>query len=121
MVTAAKLAGLSREAVDEWYARGEHDEPNGAFALFRQSIDAAEAEAEAESLRGVRAAGEKDWRAHAAFLGRRHRARWSEQPVAGGNSASGLTINIGLALPGAVSSGQVIDAQVVSVPLLEDE
>lgn len=120
LMTACKLAGLSYDAVNEWYHRGEHDTPNGPFAAFRHSLDAAEAEAEAESIRGVRVAGEKDWKAHMAWLGRRHSGRWAERSREGESGRSGVVINVGIALSPGAEQPQAIEASWVSVPALPD-
>ena len=119
-MTACKLAGLSYDAVNEWYHRGEHDAPDGPFAKFRQDIDAAEAAAEDESIRGVRVAGEKDWKAHMAWLGRRHSGRWAERSREGESGRSGVVINVGIALTPGAEQSQVIEASWVSVPALPD-
>lgn len=117
---ACKLAGISYDAVNDWLHRAESDTPDGPFSTFRQSLDAAEAEAEDESIRGVRVAGEKDWKAHMAWLGRRHSGRWAERSREGESGRSGVVINVGIALSPGAEQPQAIETSWVSVPALPD-
>ncbi len=84
----------------------------------------AEADAEDLALRGVLAAGEKDWKASAWWLSRRHSQTWAERSREGESGRAGVTINVGIALsPERSNVGeqpQAVDTQWVSVPALPD-
>jgi anti-sigma28 factor (negative regulator of flagellin synthesis) len=114
-MTACKLAGVSYDAYNEWMRLGD-TQHSGQYFLFRQAIDAAEAEAEAEAVSRVLAAGEKDWKATSTWLGRRHRDRWAEQLSDSGNSGAKVVLNIGIALPGTgAQQPQLVEAQTLTV------
>jgi len=119
--TAAALAGVSRYTMNIWRNKGETDDAPAPYRQFVDALRQAEAEAEADAVRSVIVAGERDWKATASWLGRRHRERWSEQRFGGESGNAGVTINIGVALTSSTSSPQVIEAQLLSVPRLEDE
>lgn len=123
--TAFHCAGISEPAtVYRWFkeADDEPDNPNHQWKRdFKHALIQAEAEAEAELLERVRTDGAGDWKSSLTVMARRHRDRWAEQTVSTGESGKGITINIGLAVPGAGQvSSQVIDAEVVSVPELPE-
>lgn len=78
---ACRLAGVSYEAFRVWCRRGEDEAEDGPYATFACAVKLAEAEAEAESVRYVRAA-QRDprfWAAGMTFLERRHPDRWKRQ------------------------------------------
>jgi len=121
---AADLAGISRHTVHKWMDRGQADAESGTdshYARFFTAAHAATAKWTDERVQAIQRAEEKDWKASAALLGRRHRGLWSEQNSQGESALPPMQINIGIALPGVASSSQVIEAQVVSVPRLDDE
>ena len=118
--TACRLAGVSHDAVSEWLLRADTDTPDGPFTAFRDAIETAEAAAEDESIRGVRVAGEKDWKAHLAWLSRRHSARWAERSRETGLGASGVQIHVGIAISSASASQPVLEAQWTDVPTLPE-
>lgn len=120
VTTASRLAGLDPETVSDWLRRAARpDEPEDSlYKRFQVAVEQAQAEWEAETVDRIYDAGSRDWKAHAALLGRRHRDRWSEQRNPDANQQP-VTINIGFALPGLPGqSSQVLEAQVVSVPEL---
>jgi len=121
--TAAQLAGIAPITLLAWKRKGEEqaDDPHSPYRIFLAALHHAEAEAEATLVRNVQRVGANDWKAHASVLGRRFRERWSEQRFGGESGAGGVTINVGIALTSSTSSPQVIEAQLLSVPRLEDE
>jgi hypothetical protein len=119
--TAAKLAGISGSALSVWMGKGDTEDDTDTlrpYIALRCAVLIAESEAEDTSIRSVRDAGEKDWKAHAWWLSRRHSDAWAERSRQG-ESVSGVTINVGIALPAQGSnSTQAIDTTWVSVPEL---
>lgn len=82
-VTAAALAGVHRNTILNWVARG--DEGEEPFASFAVALEMAEAESESEMVAEIRAAqpavvgvsGPDLWQARMAVLERRFPHRWS--------------------------------------------
>ena len=69
---AAALAGISENSVYNWLKdEAKHGEAS-KYAGFTARINAAKAEAVHENLEKIRKAGERDWRAGAWILERRH-------------------------------------------------
>lgn len=121
---AADLAGVTREAVERWLRLGQEHAENhqeSVYATFFHKASAATAQWLDGRLQAVQSAGEKDWKASASLMGRRFRGYWSEQTNQGESGPSGITINIGVALPGVSQSSQVIEGAVVSVPDIDTE
>lgn len=119
--TAAKLAGLNPATLSHWLSKGDTDEDTDTarpYIAFRCAVLLAESEAEDASLRRVRDAGAKDWKADAWWLSRRHHQSWAERSREGESGRSGVTIHVGIALSGAVASPQVLEAQIDRVPEL---
>jgi hypothetical protein len=82
--TAAALEGIAAATFRRWltighrYLEGDHSEPLGkACAGFLESMKKADARAEANAVRQLRAHGRKEWLATATFLERRFAPRWS--------------------------------------------
>ncbi len=120
---AADLAGVHVDTVERWMTTGQSHHEAGqdsVYARFYTQAKAATAAWLDGRLQAVQSAGEKDWKAAASLMGRRFRGYWSEQPAQGESGASGVTINIGIALPGVAQSSQVIEGAVVSVPELDE-
>ena len=79
--TAAQMAGIDRDTLFAWKRKGKSDLEagltNSIYAQFVNAIARAEADAEAVSVARVRTAAQKDWRAAAWYLERRHSDRWT--------------------------------------------
>jgi hypothetical protein len=76
---AAELAGIGRTTLYSWLERGEADYEAGVesdYAALWSAIQVAEANAENEAIKAIRAAAPKDWRAAAWMLEHRHQTRW---------------------------------------------
>lgn len=121
---AADLARVSYETVRRWMQTGEDHLAQGtesAYSRFCVDVKAATAEWTNSRVQAIQRAEEKDWKASAALLGRRHRGLWSEQNSQGESTPHAMQINIGIALPGVSNSLQVIDTTAVTIPTLDDE
>ena len=121
---AADLAKLNYHTVEAWMKRGQADVEQDAttpYSAFYTDVRAAQAEWVKDRLQRIQRAGEKDWKADAALLGRRHRGLWSEQNSQGESAPHAMQINIGIALPGVANTTQVIDTTAVTLPSLDDE
>lgn len=119
--TAAKLAGLNPTTLSQWLSKGDTDddtEQTRPYIAFRCAVLLAESEAEDTSIRSVRNAGAKDWKAHAWWLSRRHHQAWAERSREGESGRNGITLNVGIALPGTAHSPQLVGATIDSVPAL---
>jgi hypothetical protein len=82
--TAYLAAGTTRQTVEYWKKLcGDGAEHAQVYADFFASLARAQALAEADSLRDVRA-GRMGWQGQAWFLDRRFRSRWNAKQ--GGNS-----------------------------------
>lgn len=102
--TAADLVGITRESLRNWLDAGAIDAEHGKdtpYARLHRDCSAATAQWIDRQIGRVQDAGEKDWRASASILGRRHR-EWSEKPSES-ESGRNITIQIGIALPGTTS------------------
>ncbi len=79
--TAAQAAGIDRDTLFSWKRKGRTDVEEGRtssiYAEFVNPIARAEAECEAAGLARIRGAAERDWRAAAWYLERRHPERWT--------------------------------------------
>lgn len=120
-ITACRLVGIDWDDFQDWFARGEAQQA-GPLREFRDAVLRAEAEAESDVVKSLRAAGERDWRAHASWLGRRHRERWSEQSPHAERGPGQVTISVGIALPGTGGGSVVAEVAPVwtTVPELPD-
>jgi hypothetical protein len=76
---ACNAAGISRRTFYHWMMWGATGEE--PFASFVRQVIEAESEAERTALEHVRIAAEKDWKAGAWYLGRKHPERWAERPA----------------------------------------
>lgn len=89
---AAEYAGVSRESVHGWLARGKTErdrltsdpktkpDPDEALYLeFFHSVTRAEAEAVIEACAAWKSAGRTDWRAAKEWLARRHGDEWGDR------------------------------------------
>lgn len=124
IIHAADLAGISHDTIERWMRLGQEHAENGQETPYAGFYVAAKAQTTRwldGRLQAVQSAGEKDWKASASLMGRRFRGYWSEQPAQGESGPSGITINIGVALPGVSQSSQVIEGTVVSVPDIDTE
>jgi len=80
--TAAAFAGVHRSSYFRWMERGD---PSGTAAAdrryraFRAGVEQAQAEAEVRDVTMIAKAGERDWRARAWSLERRHPERWARR------------------------------------------
>jgi hypothetical protein len=72
---ACQSAGIGTSTFYRWMAQGAK-EPASEFAVFRDEVVRAEAEAEVHAVAIMRRAMGGDWRAALAYLERRHAARW---------------------------------------------
>jgi hypothetical protein len=73
---AAKLAGVSPDAVESWRTKGsEGVEP---YKSFVEAFERAELECEAMLVERWKALAPEDWRACKEFLAKRFPARWSD-------------------------------------------
>jgi hypothetical protein len=103
IVQAARLAGVSPDAIEQWREKGEQGlEP---YAGFVKAFEKAELEAEATLTKIWKDAAPEDWRAAKEFLAKRFPERWSDyasrRAVLGPegvdiNFGSGLSIQINL-------------------------
>ena len=75
---ACTLAGISHVTLADWQQRADDDTTQGPWSVIGFALKAAEAEAEADAVRYMRAAGRlpQFWTASATFLERRHMSRW---------------------------------------------
>lgn len=76
---AAMLAGISYDTLNRWRTRGNSEFAPDEFRKFCKALERAEAVAMQVNLARVRAAGEKDWRAAAWILERRHPEEFGTQ------------------------------------------
>ena len=74
---AAMAAGITERTFYHWVERGKNgDEP---YAQFLQALSGAEAEGIRKNLDAIQGASEKDWRAAAWLLERRHPAEYGRR------------------------------------------
>lgn len=72
--------GIGRRTFYAWLKQGETDYERGASSLYRQFYEAMEESrsfAETEAVKGILAAGKRQWQALAWFLERRYPERWA--------------------------------------------
>lgn len=129
---AAAYAGISHETLRRWLKEAENPTADAEFRGFRDSVDVAEAQAEAIDLGLIRqAARDGEWRAAAWRLERSHPDRWgkkdrSEVHVSGQIdhsvevrvgadpiSIAALARSLGERSAEAVDLGEIVDAEVV--------
>jgi hypothetical protein len=87
-IVAQRMLGVSQEAWYGWLrdARTLRDAGKSGRGLdalrleFLESIEEAEARAEARNVATWQVAAKKDWRAAAEYLARKHRDRWGRNP-----------------------------------------
>lgn len=76
----AGAIGIGRRTFYAWLQKGEADYEKGVSSIFRQFYEAMEESrsiAETEAVKGILAAGQKQWQALAWFLERRYPERWA--------------------------------------------
>lgn len=73
--TAAAYAGVSERTLTEWLSRGAR-ERSGPYADFYAEVTEAEQAAEVRALGAIQQAAQRDWRAAAWFLERKHPDRY---------------------------------------------
>lgn len=90
---ACHLAGVSYRQFREWMNRADDDGPESPFGRVAAAVKLAEAEAEAETVRQVRAASRdaRFWAAGMTFLERRHPDRWRRP-----SESVGVQVNVGV-------------------------
>ena len=72
---AARAAGVSRQTVHRWRARGAAED-EGPYHELAKALERAEAEAELRQVALIARAGQSEWRAAAWLLSRRAPERW---------------------------------------------
>lgn len=77
--TSCKLAGFSKMALKRWLDKAEAGDE--AAMAFRDALEKAEATAESETVRNVRAASKlpQFWAAGMTYLERKHPERWGRR------------------------------------------
>ena len=100
---ACALAGISYQTLRNWLNRAEDDGPDSPHGRVACALKLAEAEAEGETVRYVRAASRdpRFWAAGMTFLERRHPDRW-RRPDAGQQ----VQVQVGIALGVQLDEGQ---------------
>ena len=90
---AARAAGISTDALNDWERRGtEGREP---YKRFLAELEQADRDCEIALVSKVMAAADDDWRAAAMILERKYPDRWSRaRDEDAGNIAVGLSIHI---------------------------
>ncbi|MSO41848.1 MAG: hypothetical protein EXQ70_08180 [Solirubrobacterales bacterium] len=73
---AARAAGIAPSTLYAWLERGEAD-TSGMFSEFSEAVRVAEARAEVDAVKQLRAAGERSWQATINYLERRFPRRWA--------------------------------------------
>jgi transposase len=74
--TAARAAGIAERTHHDWMERGQKAK-SGIHRDYFDAIDKARAEAEVTAIKGLLAAGKKDWRAYLAYLERTNPQEWA--------------------------------------------
>ena len=116
---AASLAGLYRVTVANWFREGLTGDPLSplhAFALLLQYCEALAVDASLQQLRMS-----TDWKAHGAFLSRRHRDSYGIAQAAStltDGGRPGVVVQIGIALPGSGHTLMAGDASAIEIPAL---
>lgn len=92
---ACSLAGVGYSQFRQWMNRADDEGPETPFGIVAGAVKLAEAEAEGETVRYVRAASRdpRFWAAGMTFLERRHPDRWRRP-----DSAQQVNVNVGVAL-----------------------
>lgn len=83
--TAATYAGVDRSTYFRWLERGDPAgtaPTDGRYRAFRARVEQAKAEAEVRDITMIAKAGERDWRARAWSVERRHPERWARRAAA---------------------------------------
>ncbi len=86
---AAQYAGVDRSTYYRWMERGDPDATRAAdrpYRRFRRAVEQAQAADEVRDATLIGKAAERDWRAAAWRLERRHRARWGRAAVEEGEA-----------------------------------
>lgn len=76
---AAVANGIHRTTFFNWMNKGRNEDEPTVFRDFFDAVERASAEAECANVFIVRMAAEKDWRASAWWLERRHPLRWGRK------------------------------------------
>ena len=93
---ACALAGVSYRQYLNWQNIAEDEGPESPHGIVSAALKVAEAEAENETVRYVRAASRlpQYWAAGATFLERRHPARWKRQDGPAVSVSVGVQVGI---------------------------
>lgn len=108
IVTACRLAGISKDTFLDWMCKGgdqrytravKEEDAVEPYKSFVNDVITAEAEAESNLLGKVQTGADKDWKAASWMLERRYNTRWggrdSRKDIAiGASSGSGATVVI---------------------------
>jgi len=78
---AAILGGISEATFYNWVERAnpEHAEYQEKYLQFLEAVKEAEADAEADSVQGIKLAARNSWQAHAWFLERKNPKDWARR------------------------------------------
>jgi hypothetical protein len=92
--TAAKMAGITNRAIQIWMQRADEGDPR--YDAFANVVRAAEALAESNAVRNVRAAGKdaRFWAAEMTWLERRYPDKWGRRQE--DTAAPKVIVNIGV-------------------------
>jgi len=74
MEVAARAAGVDKATLYRWLEKGA--KTSGVYRDFRDAIETADADSEAESVKTIVEAGRRNWKAAMTYLERRHPDRW---------------------------------------------
>lgn len=111
--TACAVVGVDYRTICDWIQRGTDAHPsrsnNREFAQFVHEYNKAKAEAEANLVRCVNKAADKDWKAAAWKLARRDPLKWGDIKTA---SLEELILN--LAAHGIISAEQIAQLSDIS-------
>lgn len=113
---ACALAGVTYSQFRNWMNKAEDEGEDGPFGAVARAVKVAEAEAEAESVRYVRAASRdpRFWAAGMTFLERRHPDRWRRPSD---NTAVQVHVGVAIGVQASEAQRRAIVPQVVSQPL----
>lgn len=100
LTSAAALAGITRQTLYNWLARGEKS-PDGQYGRFAQDVAVASAESADAAIKSVTGAFEDDWRAAMEFLSRRFPDEWGKRERHEVSGPKGEPIRIEVKWPNA--------------------
>ena len=76
--TVLQMLGVGESTWYRWLEKGRDSKGRSIYREFWESIQKAEAAAEARAVSGVMAAGRRNWTAYAWYLERKFPDRWGE-------------------------------------------